>query len=207
MRRRGEVRVDFRVGDSMREGFGRIDAGGAPGRGLRLASAETLSSRIDGRARARQAGTGSPSADAIRSTTATATTRVAGRRRRAHDRDARRRSERSRPARPRATSRPCRITSPTTAPGARRAPPGSRSPRVRRATEYAITPYSPIAASSIATRPTPLTSHALARIGNSVASTSASIVWFSTKTRFGSSASSSRRMSRSSAPRRRACGR
>ena len=70
---------------------------------------------------------------------------------------------------------------------------------VRRATEYAITPYSPIAASSIATRPTPLTSHALARIGNSVASTCISIVWFSTKTRFGSIDSSSLRMSRSSA--------
>ena len=98
-----------------------------------------------------------------------------------------------------ATSSPCRITIPTTAPG--RAPSATRIPIsfVRRATEYAMTPYRPIAASSIATRPTPLTSQALARIGNSVASTCVSIVWFSTKTTLGSSASISRRMSRRSA--------
>ena len=70
--------------------------------------------------------------------------------------------------------------------------------RVRLATEYAITPYNPIAASSMATTPTPLTSHALNRNGSSVVSTSDSIVWFSMKTTFGSSASISRRMSRKS---------
>src|SRR5205823_603595 len=68
----------------------------------------------------------------------------------------------------------------------------------RRATLYAMTPYRPTAASSIAVSPTPLTSQAPARTGNSVVSTSPSIVWFSTKMRFGSSASSSRRMSPSS---------
>ena len=68
------------------------------------------------------------------------------------------------------------MTSPSTLEGC--APSAMRMPisRVRRATEYAITPYSPIAASVIAITPTMPTSHAPARTGNSVVATSASIV-------------------------------
>ena len=72
--------------------------------------------------------------------------------------------------------------------------------RVRRATEYAMTPYRPIDASPIATMLTTLTLIAPAFAGNSVAATCASIVWLSRKSTFGSSAVSSRRMAARSAP-------
>ena len=98
-----------------------------------------------------------------------------------------------------AMPRPWRITRPTTAD--RLAPSAIRIPisRVRRATEYAITPYSPIDASSIATTPTALTPIAPAFAGSSVAATCVLIVWLSRKRTFGSSASSSRRIAATSA--------
>src|SRR5919197_230231 len=57
-----------------------------------------------------------------------------------------------------------------------------------------MTPYNPTAASSIAAQPTAVTSHTLARTGNSVVATSAALVWFSMKTRFGSSDGHARRV-------------